>query len=236
MEDYCGLHELRNAGGRIVDELIVRLARTLACDERLRILAALIDAGEKPPSVLADELKLLPSALSAHLTKLATAGLIQRRHSGGWSYCVAKSPYNESTLSGRTLAWLRDLLNHPQAVLERCGLREVRNISAAQAQAHLHRVLFDAATAFTDLRRLQILRWVAVHGEASLETLCGELKMSVWAAGRQTDKLVRRGYLCRSGRDGETVFRLAPRFKTPLHAALWKIVQASWAANRLRTS
>jgi DNA-binding MarR family transcriptional regulator len=211
-----------------MDELIVRLMRTLACEQRLRILSHLITNGETSPSVLANELNLLDSALSAHLTKLTTVGLIQRRRSGGWFYCVAKSPYSATALSGMISEWLTTLLSSPQKAAKNLGLREVRNGSAEGAANQLHQLIFDAATAFTDVRRLQLLRYLLLKGGADIETLSDELKMSVAAVHRQTAKLVRRGFLCRVS-DGEGAsFRLTKDFKTPIHARFWEIVRVAW--------
>jgi len=100
----------------------------------------------------------------------------------------------------------------------------------------LRRILFDAATAFADVRRLQILRRLARGEEATAATLGQELKMSPWAVARQTDKLMRRGYL-RSRETTETaVYRLAETFKTPIHAALWELVRSTWKSRPLHTS
>ncbi len=219
-----------------MDDIIVRLARTLACEERLQILSYLVAAGERPPTEVARELGLSPNALSGHLSRLGTVGLIKRRRSGGWSYCVAESPYNDSTLSGRTLVWLRDLLATPRKELKACGCDEPRNISTAQARKQLHNLVFEAATAFTDLRRLQILRYLARGGEATAETFSNKLKMSAWAVARHTDKLIRRGYLGVRTAEGNEWYRLAESFKTPIHRRLWEIVRSSWDEKNRRSS
>jgi DNA-binding transcriptional ArsR family regulator len=219
-----------------MDEIIVRLARTLACLERLRILSCLVAEGESSPHELGRRLRIAPNALSMHLAKLTAVGLIKRRRSGAWSYCVAESPYGPGTLSGMTLNWLKEVLAQPKQAVDNCGLHEVRNSSSLECSKLLHDLVFEAATAFTDLRRLQILRHLAREGECAADVLGDHLQMSAWAVGRHTDKLVRRGYLC-SRRAGDAVFyRLAETFKTPLHARLWKIVHTVWEAELLRTS
>jgi DNA-binding transcriptional ArsR family regulator len=219
-----------------MDELIVRLMRTLACEERLRILSWLTIEGEQSPSRLARDLELLDTAVSGHLARLTAVGMIQRRRSGGWFYCTATSPYAANTLSGMTSAWLRKLLASPQKTHKDLGLQELRNGSARESETHLHRLIFEAATAFTDLRRLQILRRLLRKGEANLETLYQELKMSPAAALRQTDKLVRRGFVCREASGDDTVFRLARKCKTPIHTGLWEVVRSSWKTAEFRTS
>lgn len=219
-----------------MDEIIVRLARTLACRERLRILSCLVAHGELPPTTLNRKLGLSPTALSGHLAKLVAVGLIKRRRSGGWSYCVAESPYGESTLSGMTLAWLRQVLAQPERTLQDCGVHEFRNASVKQMQKLVHDLIFDAATAFTDLRRLQLLHFLQPMVTAPAITLVTTLQMSAWAVDRQTSKLMRRGYLSAAMTQGGMAYRLAGRFKTPLHARLYEIVRRTWQDAVLRTS
>jgi DNA-binding MarR family transcriptional regulator len=218
-----------------MDEIIVRVARTLACRERLRLLACLVSEGEKTPTDLAGKMRLTPSALSAHLTKLTTAGLIQRRRSGAWSWCIASSPYGHSTLSGKTAGWIGQLFSYAEKAKKDCGLHEVRNCPSAAEAAKLHDLIFESATAFTDLRRLQILRRLVRAGAASGPGLCRDLKMSPFALRRHCDKLLRRGYLIHL--DGpEPIYRLADTFKTPIHAQLWQIVRETLRTEKLRTS
>jgi DNA-binding transcriptional ArsR family regulator len=219
-----------------MDELIVRLMRTLANQERLRILSFLFTQGEKPPSEIAHKLGLLDSVLSSHLAKLAAVGIVQRRRSGGWIYCAAVSPYAETTLSGKTTEWLKRLLTSAVATVKDYGLREVRNSPDGDAEGVLRQVIFDAATAFTDVRRIQIVRHLFLKGASSMETLCDDLKMSIPAACRQTDKLVRRGYVLTQSRGLDATFSIAKEFKTRVHAELWEIVRESWKEKELRTS
>ncbi|MBM4046114.1 MAG: transcriptional regulator [Planctomycetes bacterium] len=219
-----------------MDDVVVRITRTIANPERLQILSYLIAEGEKSPTDISHDLHIAPNALSGHLAKLATAGLIKRRRSGGWSYCVAESPYAESTLSGMMLAWLRAVLRKPAETLHHCGLHEVRNGSAKEAQTALHKLIFEAATAFTDLRRLQILRYLARRGQVSAEQLKNDLSMSLWAVSRHTAKLIRRGYLTSAAAGEPILYRLAAKFKTPIHAKLFEIVRSTWVEKPLRTS
>ena len=114
-----------------MDEIIGRLVRTLACKARFRLLACLVNEGEKAPTHLARKMRITSSALSAHLAKLTTAGLIQRRRSGAWSYCIASSPYGRSTLSGKTACWIRNVFSSADKARKDCELREVRNSSSA---------------------------------------------------------------------------------------------------------
>jgi len=219
-----------------MDEIIIRLARTVASFERLRILSRLAVAGERSPTHLGRELRMPLNSLSGHLAKLATAGLMKRRRSGGWSYCVADSPYSPATLSGMTTAWLRKALSTPKRTLGDCADEEVRRLSAAEAQTRVHQLVFEAATAFTDLRRIQILRHLAVGGEVTAEALSKELSMSEWAVSRHTNKLMRRGYLSLRSAGRPALYRLAAQFKTPIHAGLFEIIHSVWKQRKVRTS
>jgi len=211
-----------------MDEIIVRIARAVANRRRLHILSRLAREGEKTPTDLKQELNVPINVLSAHLTKLATAGLIQRRRSGASCYCTAKSPFGNQTLSGKMTTWIRGVLREPADVLDNCGLREVRNLSARDIDDRLVDIIFDAATAFTDLRRLQILRWLTVHEEATVESFRKELKMSEFAVSRHISKLKRRGYVIADVSGRRQDYRLASRFKTPVHGKMWQIVRKAW--------
>jgi len=108
-------------------------------------------------------------------------------------------------LSGRTSRWLRHLLRsgterpsrrteRPSRRTERPrreaeeqdnrGLLEVRDHPGAEAKASLHATLFETATAFTDLRRLQILRYPETHAEATESDPVTKLSMSPDAVSR----------------------------------------------------
>ena len=219
-----------------MDEIVMRLARAMASVPRLRILSRLAIVGEVAPTQLARELHMGQSSLSVHLAKLASVGLVKRRRSGGWSYCVADSPYGPSTLSGRAQAWLRQVLSNPSHALGGGKRQEGRRLSAEEAQERVHALVFQAATAFTDLRRLQILRHLAGGKEATPQALCKERSMSVAAVSRHTEKLIRRGYVSLRVAGQRAFYRLAPKFKTPIHAKLFEIVRSTWAEEPLRTS
>jgi DNA-binding transcriptional ArsR family regulator len=219
-----------------MDEIIIRMARTLACLERLRILSYLVAEGEAPPSEMSRRLRITPNALSMHLARLTAVGLIKRRRSGAWSYCAAESPYGPGTLSGMTLEWLKRILTEPVQTLQNCGLHEVRNLSARECAKQLHRLIFEVATAFTDLRRLQILRLLAQEGEVEAHTLGERLQMSGWAVARHMSKLERRGYLCSRTAEESAFCALAKTFKTPVHARFWEIVKTAQKMTQLRTS
>ena len=65
-----------------------------------------------------------------------------------------------------------------------CRVEQLCNSSDPAGERELHRVIFDAATAFTNVRRLQILRRLAGGDVVDLRTLGRELSMSGSAASR----------------------------------------------------
>jgi len=163
-----------------------------------------------------------------HLRRLASAGLIQRRRSGVWCYCAARSPYSDQALSGKIMSWLRGALRNPARIIKHSAVVQLRNVSQSELETQLHDFIFEAATAFANVRRLQILRRLAGGDVVTAENLARELSMSAPAVSRHTTKLVRRGYVeaCRAGRS--LTYRLARKFKTPVHAKFLEIVRVEW--------
>ena len=87
-----------------MDEIIMQVARALACRTRLRLLACLAQVKELAPTALADQLQLPLCVVSAQVRRLVAAGLIQQRRSGVWAYCQPRSPYGDRSFSGRVSA------------------------------------------------------------------------------------------------------------------------------------
>ena len=215
-----------------MDEIIVRVIRTVACLARLRILSHLSRADEMAPTGLARELGMSPDLVCTHLRRLASAGLIQRRRSGVWHHCTARSPYSEQAFSGRLMSWLCEVLRTPAATLKHCEVEQLRNVRPADLMAKLHNVIFEAATAFTNVRRVQILRRLASGDVLDAQTLSSELSMSESAVSRHTTKLMRRGYVDAAPAGRRLAYRLARKFKTPVHARLLEMVRAGWESQR----
>jgi DNA-binding transcriptional ArsR family regulator len=92
----------------------------------------------------------------------------------------------------------------------------------------IHAVVFEAATTFADLRRLQILEYLVAHQRASGEELGATLKMSEYAVCRQTAKLRRRGMIT-GRREGkrELMFQLTARPKSAVHGGMLAIVRTT---------
>jgi DNA-binding transcriptional ArsR family regulator len=211
-----------------MDELIVRIARAIACGARLRILSSLAKVTESAPTQLARELDMPKSLVSDHLRILSAVGLMQCRRSGVWCYCRADSPYDNQALSGKLMSWLRDLLAEPSRMVENRRVRELCDSPESDPDLAVRRLVFEAVTAFTNVRRVQLLRRLAATGEAGVETLSDELSMSEDAVGRHLAKLARRGYVVPK-RDGRRlVYALANDSKTPVHGRLFEIVSSVW--------
>ena len=210
-----------------MDEIIVRATRAVASYPRLRMLAILTH-GEQTPTQMAQTLHLPLCAISLHLRVLVTANLACHRKSGARCYYRAESPSDTTTFSGKLAAWLSVLWKTPSAHGDKhLGLLKVRDVCAKPEEA-LHQVVFEAATAFTDLRRLQSLRYLGRPNRADTQDLEKSLSMSLPAVRRHVSKLTRRGYI-QSQRDGHgVVYRPVREFKTAHHRRLFEIVWAAW--------
>ena len=216
-----------------MDEIIVRAMRAVASYPRLRMLS-LLTQGELTPTQLAKALSLPLCSVSQHLRVLVTANLLMRRKSGGWCLYRAESPYNATTFSGKLAGWLYGLLkNQPTGPEEHLGVAQVRDVSDEPAAA-LQRVIFEAATAFTDLRRLQLLRYLGRHPSAAAQDLEQALSMSPQALSRHMRKLARRGYVQTQPMGRAMTYKPRKNTKTPIHRRLFEIVRATWA-QRSRT-
>ena len=211
-----------------MDEIVVRVARALACLPRLRILSYLSREGEAPPTHVAKELDMPLDMVSGHLRQLTSTGLIQRRRSGVWCYCAAESPYSEEALSGKLMSWLRQVLKSPTQSAKRYRLGQFRNSPSSAVETGLHDIVFEAATAFTNVRRLQILRRLTRGDVVTVDTLMTELSMSDAAISRHTTKLIRRGYVEADAAGRGLAYRLASQCKTAIHARLLEIVSETW--------
>jgi DNA-binding transcriptional ArsR family regulator len=218
-----------------MDEIIVRVARAIASEPRLRVLSRLAREPELTPTRLAAELRLPLNVLSLHLRTLATAGLISRRKSGTWCHYRAESPYDATTLSGKLAAWLRSVLKSARRSGENPGLHEVRDDSVGP-EARLHESIFEAATAFTDLRRLQILRYLTRQPSATTQEIVEALSLSSQACDRHMAKLNRRGFVQARNIGQQIVYELSFAAKTAVHERMFEIVRSSWTGGVSRTS
>ncbi|HUT32193.1 MAG TPA: helix-turn-helix transcriptional regulator [Planctomycetota bacterium] len=211
-----------------MDELIVRVLRTVACVPRLRILSRLGGGEELTLSRLAGALHLRRDLVCTHLARLSAVGLVRRRRSGRRCFCIAGSPYGPGTVSGQVASWLGDALRSQGALPHQAHPPERRGKHATDGLQPIYGTLMDAATAFTHPRRIQILRRLASPRPAFTREFTRELRMSAPALNRHLAKLIRRGYVSAEGARGHLSYRLAPTAKTPQHAQLLEIVQEHW--------
>ncbi|MBM4034160.1 MAG: helix-turn-helix transcriptional regulator [Planctomycetes bacterium] len=211
-----------------MDELIARVLRTVACVPRLRILSRLGGGEELTVKRLASDLGVRPDLACIHLARLAAVGLVKRRRSGRKCYCAAGSPYGPGTLSGEVAAWLGTALPSEGSPPRRALPSGSRKRPGADGLPQVYRVVFDAATAFTHPRRIQILRRLSSSTPAPAREFTSELRMSGPALNRHLAKLIRRQYISPSREGKEVSYRLAPAPKTPYHALLMEIVQRHW--------
>jgi len=218
-----------------MDEVIVRVLRTVACRARLRLLSHLLGTREATPSQLAQALGMSLDLVSAHLARLTGAGLITRRRSGLRCFCIARSPYRDTAFSSQVLAWLRETLSAPSRAGQRpSGASATREAPTARL-LEAHATVFHAVTAFTNLRRLQILRRLADGEPAAGAALVRELRMSGAALCRHMRKLARRGYIRSTSRKGKRLYQLSRDGATPSHARLLTIVAAHGPERELHT-
>ncbi len=218
-----------------MDDLVVRTLRTVACVTRLRILSHLASTREATPTELAGKLGIRLDLVCAHLARLSSAGLVQRRRSGPHCYCIGRSPDARGTLSGLLSAWVYDGLRGTQPGAPAAGRSTRRPTQAADVPPSAFGLIFDAATALTHPRRLQIIRHLTEARAAGLSDLARELSMSGRAAERHLDKLIRRGFVRSSSHEGRVLYHLAPGRTARFHARLLAIVRAQWGAHRSRT-
>jgi DNA-binding MarR family transcriptional regulator len=207
-----------------MDEIVVQVCRAIACHARLKILSLIANGTEVTPTELANDLNMPLSQISDHLRRLSAAGLIQRRHSGVRCYCVAKSPYGETALSGKVSRWLYRILREPYGRrLASTGTRD----AGSRSVENMRQLIFNAATAFTHLRRVQILRHLEACGKSDSGTMTAQLKMSPSALSRHCAKLARRGILVVEPSEHGWECRLAGNSKTRVHQELLEMIRTS---------
>jgi DNA-binding transcriptional ArsR family regulator len=214
---------------RAMEETIVQVARALACRTRLRILSLLAAAGELSPSDLRGQLGMSLPSVCAHLRRLSAAGLIRRRPAGPWCYALARGSGAPSSFAASVA---RGVYRSLSSGARRCRARLAPGPPAsrpiAEPGARLHRPMFEAATAFANLRRVEMLRFLARQGPATGAALAARLRMSRTSLRRHAGKLVRRRYVAARDTGSGRFYALARSHKTRIHAQLWSLLSARW--------
>jgi len=189
-------------------ETVARISRAVASEARLAMFAELANEPEVCPSDLASVCRMTRPVVASHLKVLTSAGLVFSRRSGPRIFysLAIDSPGPEARSTSKLI---RRAFRDPLWALRGCSCESLMHVTPELAGVspqtlRVMDVIFDAATAFTNVRRLQIVRYLQTRGTARLSELVAELRMSPQAASRHADKLRRRGVLCvGEGRAGE---------------------------------
>ena len=154
-----------------------RTCRALANRTRLRILALLIDDPGQRVTAVAEQLEMSVPAASLNLRALEARGLLQARRSGKY---VEYSPVSDADAEplGELLKALRSQLRRGSGAVDE---------------------IFQAATAFTHPRRIELFRQIHA-GEADLAQLRRATRISARALHRHAAKLEARHLIrCEGG-------------------------------------
>jgi len=198
---------------------------------KLTVLYQLSRVRELPATELARRVMVAPDWLSNHLTRLTSVGLVRRRRSGAYIFYRLAGDDEGSGFAPASLV-RRALLNARWAT-RGWDEKEVVHLSArtmatvGRSVLRVFDVIFDAATAFGNVRRLQILRLLMQRGACSASSVVHELKISPAACCRHLDKLVRRGYVSRRGREA---WALSKEPRSRFHAELLALVVSGLGA------
>jgi DNA-binding transcriptional ArsR family regulator len=209
-------------------ETTASVCRAIASEPKLFLLHQLAVHGELDAAELARRTGLAPDGVCRHVQRLGALGLVERRRSGAHVFCslppAEREHFGASAVALLQRAW-RDT-GWATSGWDEDGVVHLRSDVPGHVSRQVARatdVVFDAATAFGNVRRLQLLRLVIRAGPCAEERIVAELRMSPAACWRHTDKLARRGVLSRQGSAG---WLLSRKQRTPLHATLLSLVVA----------
>ena len=197
-------------------ETVATCCRGLACEARLVLLYHLAAVRELRASELAERACVPRDHASQHFRRLVAADLLHPRR------------------SGRSIApgvLVRKAFLEPQWATQ--GWERVKTVHLSPRAARVlpepalrvADVVFDAATAFAHVRRLQILRFLDQCGARHAIALGESLHMSPQACWRHLDKLRRRGYVSGHLRG---LCTLSMKHSSPFHSALLCHAREDW--------
>ena len=215
---------LRRAGRML--EAIVAVCRALACDARLLALYALSAGEELASKEIAERVALVPSQASRHLSRLSGVGLLRPRRSGAHVY-YQFLPDELPALAGEVAPLVVRACRESRWATRGWREREILHLApdtVARLRPGVARsldVVFDAATAFGNVRRLQVLRLLLRSGPCGSQTVGRELRMSPWACVRHLGKLWQRGYV---RLEGPGLWGVAAGCRTAFHSGLLDVV------------
>ena len=203
-------------------ESIVASCRAMACDARLMLLHQLAQAPELACSELAEQTAMARNRTSVHLGHLASLGFLARRRSGARVFYRLADDDRQRRRAAPVLLLRRSLEDMAWAT---AGWEEESPIHLARSTwkrvgrpaARTLDVIFDAATAFANMRRLQILGLLAERDACGRVGSAAGPRMSREAWWRHMEKLRRRGYVVEVEAG---LWRLARTHLTRFHAGL----------------
>jgi len=172
----------------------------------MQILRALAVVGELRVCDLVESLRRQQGRVSADLRILATSGLVWRRRSGVAIYyrLPDEAPH---PLPRAATAFLRAIFGHVSA-------RDARKAALAdnmRSDSDSDAALIHFFTAFTHVRRLQIIRQLAAKGSSlTFGELSATLHMSGPACTRHLVSLLERSIIVSSPTEGRRTYRFAP--------------------------
>jgi DNA-binding transcriptional ArsR family regulator len=213
-------------------ETVAATCRTLACDVRLAVLYHLRHGTESSAGEIAARVGLPLDWLSSHLAQLTTARFLHRRRSGAHVF-YAFPPSLSSSLRFDPLPPLHRALDDPAWAAAGWQENKVVHLTSpvvAPLERTVQRsldIVFDAATAFGNVRRLQIVRLLMQGGAWTSEAIVERLSMSPAACCRHMSKLLRRGCVRRGGRG---TWAIGDAQKTAFHEALLREVEGALRA------
>lgn len=215
-------------------EHVLAIARALACQARLNILRVLVMEGELPASRIADACHMTRPVASKHLRALAAPNILVPRRSGPrilYDYSQAPRVSLGTRVNGAVIRAFED----PRWALRGRAEKRIGHVAIEQLPPipkrtlHTMDVIFDAASAFANIRRLQILQRLIAGEGLTLVDIQRQLHMSNAAATRHVQKLRRRGYVCR-GEDEHTLgLVLCKSFSSQFHEALLSVIKPALA-------
>ncbi len=180
-------------------EAVAAGCRALACEPNLLVLHALCPDVELSSAKLALRAMLPAPQVSGRLGVLAARGVVQRRRSGAHVYYRL---VDQDGGQRRFWPWglVRGTLADPSAAAAGWEHGRTLHLSPGTLKkvpagvATAMDIIFDAATAFANVRRLQIVKLLQQKSGCSTVEVQRTLKMSPPACWRHLGKLKRRGY------------------------------------------
>ncbi|MBM4034909.1 MAG: ArsR family transcriptional regulator [Planctomycetes bacterium] len=207
-------------------ERIATVCRALASEPNLIILHQLALEPDLASSELARRARLSRPQTSSQLSHLAALGALSRRRSGPFvHYSIADEPGNPGSFAPWRL--VRETLASPARACRSWRADSILHLSedtvtlVGEPVARAMDVIFDAATAFGNVRRVQLVRLLRQQGPCTGVGICGTLRISPYAFWRHIRKLQRRGYV-RQRSPG--LWQLTRTHKALFHHELFGIV------------